>query len=348
MSYLVSVTIANPWGICLEGQISREDYVPFSTVQPTISTGSFNIYIYNGISQGTQEVTWRIQVDFRGLMRDYIRRVYELSDDVEVTIGLSSVGFNNRHASETQQTFETEAEALEYVDTLGNPDPLMYIPSSPDQINPTLVTASWREQIEGVWIDRTAEVNYTGDRVTIYTLNDLINFYALFLGVTAEEALDQVLVFTMFGDRDLPPEPSLDCETYMKAIIAELGGPDSPIEIDIDFTGSSIPDDSTVTIIVRDGDPPADRIENGDGAVTIHDNGNIIMSNDGGTFFLNEFGNVGFYANSDASLTANNQVQLGVGQNSVTVENGSLTIRDETGSATLTAEQINRLKETLT
>ena len=62
-------------------------------------------------------------------------------------------------------------------------------------------------------------------------------------------------------------------------------------------------------------------IENGDGSVTIHDNGNIIMSNDGGTFFLNEFGNVGFYANNDASLTANAQVQLGVGGTSVTVEN---------------------------
>ena len=88
-------------------------------------------------------------------------------------------------------------------------------------------------------------------------------------------------------------------------------------------------------------------IENGDGAVTIHDNGNIIMSNDGGTFFLNEFGNVGFYANNDASLTANTQVQLGVGGTSVTVENDCFTFRDGTGNVELTADDLTRLKALL-
>ena len=110
--------------------------------------------------------------------------------------------------------------------------------------------------------------------------------------------------------------------------------------------------DSNITI-VEEGDIQLNsnrdiELLSNNASITVADNGNINMSNDGGAFFLNEFGNVGFYANGDASLTSDNQVQLGVGQNSVTVENGSLTIRDETGSATLTAEQINRLKETLT
>ena len=79
-------------------------------------------------------------------------------------------------------------------------------------------------------------------------------------------------------------EPSLDCETYIKATIVDVDGPAGPVEIDIDFTGGSIPGDVTVTVV--DGDPivPTTMIENGDGSVTISDNGNILMLNDGGTF----------------------------------------------------------------
>ena len=87
-------------------------------------------------------------------------------------------------------------------------------------------------------------------------------------------------------------------------------------------------------------------LENGDGSVTVSDNGNITMLNDGGTFFLNEFGNAGFFANGDASLTANTQVQLGVGGTTFDVNN-TFTFRDDTGVASLTAAEINRLKELL-
>ena len=131
----------------------------------------------------------------------------------------------------------------------------------------------------------------------------------MFFGVTTEEVWDKI-TYSLHsnGPQDIP-EPSLDCETYIKATIVDVDGPGETVEIDIEFTGSSIPGDVTVTVI--DGDPvvPNTMLENGDGSITISDNGFISMRNDGGTFFLNEYGTVGFYATGDASLTADNRVQ---------------------------------------
>ena len=331
MPYIVKTEIVNPFGVCsIERAWARLG-------------GNTDIYISG------------IRFDVYTLIRDYISRVYNIpiSEDQLIRCRLvttneseydhlvrpRSWGFINTSSQIPDQSFETEAEALEYVDTLGNPDPIITIPSPNDVGHYPLFTADWDIEIDGIMVTRNVELNYTGERVELYTIDDLINFFALFFGITYEEVYEYIT--------HEPGNPSLGCETYIRATVFDIDGPGGTIEVDIDFTGGSIPGDVTVTTI--DGDPVVfnTMLENGDGSVNISDSGNITMLNDGGTFFLNEFGNVGFYANGDASLTADNQVQLGVGQNSVTVENGSLTIRDETGSATLTAEDINNLKDLL-
>ena len=75
--------------------------------------------------------------------------------------------------------------------------------------------------------------------------------------------------------------------------------------------------------------------------------GTISMSNDGGSFFLNEFGNAGLYASGDVSLTADNQVQLGVGGTSITVENDMFIFRTSTDSVELSIDELSRLKESV-
>ena len=342
MTWIVSTEVINPWGFCVE--------------EPIYIYGEkfgfdWRVDVIDPITGNRQN--HRLYIDIDKPVSDYIRRVYNLPDDTgvdvraiystesefgEVTYPLSW-GFINTSSElrSDAKSFSTEAEALEYVDTLGNPDPIITIPYN-NRSEPTLFTATWYEEIDGVRIRRTTDLKYTGDQVTLYTINDLVNFLALFCGVTPEE----VPIVWYFND-----PPSLDCETSLKATVVDVDGPIGPIEIDIDFTGGSIPGDVTVTTI--DGDPVVSNtmIENGDGSVTIHDNGNIIMSNDGGTFFLNEFGNVGFYANNDASPTANTQVQLGVGGTSITVENDCFTFRDGTGNVELTADELTRLKALL-
>ena len=350
MSYVVKTEVINPNGICLENPVSppiidlkRNNVIEFIVSEEDPVTGD-----------RTQH---RVMIDTNTLVGDYIRRVYNLPDDTYVDVDVicstlsqfgeatqpRSWGFYNRSNGRlrTAKAFSTEAEALEYVDTLGNPDPIITLPHNSDPGPYTLYTVYWSQEVDGVSVFRTADLRYTGDQVTLYTINDLINFLALFVGVTPEE----VPVRHTASSSEV--EPSLDCEPYIKATVVDVDGPGDTVEIDIDFTGGSIPGDVTVTVV--DGDPVVSNtmIENGDGAVTIHDNGNIIMSNDGGTFFLNEFGNVGFYANNDASLTANTQVQLGVGGTSVTVENDCFTFRDGTGNVELTADELTRLKALL-
>ena len=330
MSYVVKVELMNPLGVCLENPgraLTERRFGHRCLVYETDSITGFDITVGN----------WYVD-ETDSLAQDYIRRVYNLPDDTGVS-ATSSWGIEHANIpGDLDKAFSTEAEALEYVDTLGNPNPIITLPLDGDPERP-LFTTWWREEIDGIMVTRNVELRYTGEQVAIYTINDLINFLALFFGVTPEEV-------PVRRAADGIPAQSLDCETYLKATIVDVDGPAGPIEIDIDFTGSSIGD---VTVTTIDGDPivPNTMIENGDGAVTIHDNGNIIMSNDGGTFFLNEFGNVGFYANNDASLTANAQVQLGVGGTSITVENDCFTFRDGTGNVELTADELTRLKALL-
>ena len=353
MTYVVNVEVINPFGMCRGEDLPKDLYTPyarFDVIGYELGNYVFRSFTGRDLTSrytGHSSHLWIVDRDAPStdtIITDYFFQAYDISDNYRKFSWSDAFEPWNTTNENHQRTFETEAEALEYVDTLGNPEPSMRIPGV-DRSTGALFRTSWRQEIDGVWINRNANLTYTGEQVVIYTINDLINFLALFFGITPEEV---PVVYSLQSGPVVPqdtPEPSINCETYLKATIVDVDGPGEAIEIDIDFTGSSIGD---VTVTIIDGDPPSTSLENGDGSITISDNGNILMLNDGGTFFLNEFGNVGFYANGDASLTADNQVQLGVGQNSVTVENGSLTIRDETGSATLTAEDINRLKETLT
>ena len=341
MSYLVDTKVINPWGICIGEPTFKYNYnfIFRADVDDPITGGRSN---------------YQFQIDINTPVSDYVRRVYNLPDDTYVDVdairrtvsefgGVTyprSWGFINREDGRlrTAEAFSTEAEALEYVDTLGNPDPIITIPHYGDEPEPILFTAYWEQEIDGIMVFRSADLRYTGDQVILYTINDLVNFLASFFGVTPEE------VPVQYTGPELG-EPSLDCETYLKATIVEVDGPSSPIEIDIDFTGGSIPGDVTVTVV--DGDPPLTELENGAGSVTISDAGNINMRNDGGTFFLNEFGNVGFYASGDASLTAESQVQLGSGGTTFNVDSNGLNMRDSTGTVSFTADELSRLKELL-
>ena len=341
MSYLVDTKVINPWGICIGEPTFKYNYnfIFRADVDDPITGGRSN---------------YQFQIDINTPVSDYVRRVYNLPDDTYVDVdairrtvsefgGVTyprSWGFINREDGRlrTAEAFSTEAEALEYVDTLGNPDPIITIPHYGDEPEPILFTAYWEQEIDGIMVFRSADLRYTGDQVILYTINDLVNFLASFFGVTPEE------VPVQYTGPELG-EPSLDCETYLKATIVEVDGPSSPIEIDIDFTGGSIPGDVTVTVV--DGDPPLTELENGAGSVTISDSGNINMRNDGGTFFLNEFGNVGFYASGDASLTAESQVQLGSGGTTFNVDSNGLNMRDSTGTVSFTADELSRLKDLL-
>ena len=343
MSYAVHVEVINPYGICLGDELTRVRFNPFASLSINLYDHTFLFRNYQGIGNLYDfywSHFWRMDIDT--LITDYFTQTYNITDTRRSFLWSSVFRSVSTRSENHQRNFHTKAEALEYVDTLGNPEPIVAI-SNGDNV----FTATWEEQIDGIWIERSGALEYTGDGVTLYTINDLRDFLVLFFGVTSEEIPieDGVTTYEETLGDDARPVPEINCEPYLKATIIDIDGPDEAVEINIDFDGSSVPGDVIVTVI--DGDPPATELENGAGSITISDNGNILMLNDGGTFFLNEFGNVGFYANGDASLTADSQVQLGVGQNSVTVENGSLTIRDSSGSATLTAAELNSLKDLL-
>ena len=338
MTYTVNTEVINPYGICLGDELPQQPRTPYAGTSGISIPNVVQFSVYNGVLYGNPEIpgssNWRMTLIHRwsfhigDLVKDYIRRVYNLSDDIEIDVllgnGLLIPG--SRHTRIDQQTFETEAEALEYVDSLSTTPAIHTARGNVNSIYSTYFTATWQELIDGIVVDRSAEIKYTGDYLVLYTANDFINFLALLLGVTREEFLDTFEYgsndpnFDHSTDPSLDDLPAFDCETYIKATIINLAGPDSPIEIDIKFDNPSIPNDVTVTVI--DGDPivPATTIENGDGSVVISDDGNINMRNDGGTFFLNEFGNVGFYASGDASLTAESQVQLGSGGTTFNVD----------------------------
>ena len=348
MTYVVSTDIVNPAGICLGEEFAGEDYIPYVTARTWETSNLLNFRTYLGTyfeDSNREDYTHSISITTTDLVGDYIRRVYNLSDDIEVNPNIVYYAWSRVDLQGSQQTFETETEALEYVDTLGSPPVIYAIPNYPGRN--TLFQPSWRQEIDGVLINRTVDLEYTGDPVNLYTINDVVNFLALFLEITPEEVWGEVTYLLRSTAPQDTPKPAYDCGTYLKATVVDVDGPIGPIEIDIDFTGDSIPSDVTVTVVDGDPDLILTEIANGDGAVTVHDNGNIIMSNDGGTFFLNEFGNVGFYANNDASLTANTQVQLGVGGTSITVENDCFTFRDGTGNVELTADELTRLKALL-
>ena len=338
MTYIVDQEVINPYGICTGEGLPRENYTPYVDY-------SFNynltFYSYLGenydIGPSPYEPTSNWRFDNIGTIAgNYIRQVHNLSNDTYIDVDLVQTFFHSKMTSSIdQRTFETEAEALEYVDTLGNPTPIATI-----HRNEVLFTATWRQQVDGIWINRDTTLQYTGDDISLYTTKDLVNFFALFFEVTPEEIdvvhRPTIRIISLPTDYDYsldappplifpsPPTvlPTLDCDPYIKAAIIDIEGSTDPIEINIDFDRDIVYDD---------------------GSGTIADNGNINMSNDGGTLFLNEFGNAGIYANNDASLTADNQVQLGVGGTTLTIDSDGFTFRDSTGTALLTAEDLDRI-----
>ena len=366
MTWIVDTEIINPWGLCLGENVPNTNYKPYATVNFNSATSGISSYQGLRDTSSRPVQTHSLGLNFQWLISDYVRRTYDLAEtDLAHTRGSWRVGGNNS-AGETLE-FDTEEEARAYADNLG-PPPAMLTLEDGDLISEVQV----EQYIDGVRIGRDIEIRHSGDTVVFYVFRDWVNYLATLLELDGSDYIDNEMLNSYtyrpddwvnsnddirsgggFMDWQNNPQnfydyyPGDDCTPSRRIKIIELnGGLEEVIEVGLDYTPIPAPTDVTITVV--DGDPPATMLENGPGSVTIHDNGNIVMLNDGGTFFLNEFGNVGFYANGDASLTADNQVQLGVGQNSVTVENGSLTIRDETGSATLTAEDINRLKETLT
>ena len=344
MTWIVSTEVINPFGIRL-GELNPEDYKPYVRTFTSSALMTVEFETYHGTNVGGRERhTYWIRIVLEDIIRDYIRRVYNLSYDTEITqrFGLdwrviyhdetSTAGYPT---PPQKTTFVSKAEALEFVDTLGNPEPLMVMSN-----NFTLVDANWQQEIDGETVNRSIKLTYTGDDVNLYTISDLINFLAVFFEVSQSRVLSAI-------EYDNNLRPIITSSPYIKATVIDVEGPTDNIEVDIDFDGSSIPSDVTVTVV--DGDPivSTTMLENGDGTITISDNGNINMRNDGGTFFLNEFGNVGFYANGDASLTANTQVQLGVGGTTITIENDCFTFRDSTGNVEYTADELSRLKNLL-
>ena len=334
--WIVDVEIINPYGICLGEDLPKDDQQPFaswsrSRYEADVSFTSWQDH-RNPANFVIGTHVWRIRLG--DIIANYVRQAYNLSDDTEINSNNRFPGVSGNTRMQPQY-FATKAEALEYADTLGNPEPIGRYRN-----NDTMFTATWEQVVDGVAVNRSVELDYTGDEVRLYTMNDFINFFALFLGVTPEE-IPVEYTLSEYAPEDTP-EPSLDCEPYKRVTVFDAGGPSSPIEINIDFTGGSIP--GGVVVTAADGDSS---IENGDGYITIDDDGRIDIRNSGGVFYLSEYGHAGFYASGDVSLTADAQVQLGVGRTVLTVDSDDFTFRDSTGTVSITADELNRLKALL-
>ena len=356
-NYVVEQRIFNHFGTCSD-ELPTGDNPPGANFIAGGSDQTFEFTVYKDLPTGTyysngaprtKRVSHTLKYSAAEALLNYFQQNNDIPDDVELNL-LSFLPSQYPRQS-TGGRFDTLEEAEEFIDEYTF-EPLTYV-----RDGLVIANASYSGITEGYGWTQGYAITYSGDTLRLYTFNDWINFWADIFGTDGNPFTFVSYKYTpLEGDTiDIPEDeiddhwPGFDCQIGRTARIIELNNGSTIHDVTIDYQPlGPDPTNVTVTTVITDGDPPLTELENGPGSITVSDNGNILMLNDGGTFFLNEFGNVGFYANGDASLTADNQVQLGVGQNSVTVENGSLTIRDETGSATLTAEDINRLKETLT
>ena len=165
MTWIVSTDVINPAGVCLE--FNGEDYTPYLRRQVYDFDTSFNFFAYLGnFAEGgdSEFYTHHIAISMKDLVINYIRRVYNLPDDIEVTSSVNQTAWRtpfNDPIQGSQQTFETEAEALEYVDGLGNPDALYSIPNASPPNRRILFQASWRQEIDGILINRNIDLTYT-------------------------------------------------------------------------------------------------------------------------------------------------------------------------------------------
>ena len=347
-SWRAEVIFENPFGVCLSN-LPTDIYLPSAHVYGNPkgwATTQFVAEDGTRVNPGRNRIAHDYTVSYLKQTIDLVRRTYNLSEDTEVSISrFGSPGSGNSEG---------------YLFTGYNKD---NVASNADSVVPEILTrmdtgehmfqADFRQEIGGTYFDRTVNFNYDGETQTFYNLQDVINFWAVYLNVEPSEFettyihTDENDVSTTYSNDEIAnsPWPGFGCNTEKRTTIVNLeDNTSSTISVEFDFSPRLNPSEIPVTII--DGDPPLTELGNGDGSIVISDNGNISMSNDGGTFFMNEYGNAGFFANNDVSLTANTQVQLGAGSTSLDVNN-TFTFRDDTGVASLTAAEINRLKELL-
>ena len=352
MTWIVSSVIENPVGLCLDADngyeaIDYKPYVRFLDERTNRGMISFNIYPGIEAENGARSWRYRISISLWNIARNYIRRTYDLPEDTFV--GINFPGYQDSSFQGQDREFDTEAEALEFANNIND---LNSVGTQRDER--VLFSAEFSQVIDGVLVERNVFIRHSGETVTLYTIDDIFNYWTTTLGaprsdLTIEYAYRDIEGGTgqLEGEEALAFWPESGCTPRsVVSIVNTEGGPGNTILIDPDFTPQTLdPDNVTVTII--DGDPPLTELENGPGSVTISDSGNINMRNDGGTFFLNEFGNVGFYASGDASLTAESQVQLGSGGTTFNVDSNGLNMRDSTGTVSFTADELTRLKALL-
>ena len=342
MAWRLTSEIENPLGICLNEETGyyTQDHVPYIEYRYDWDGGAINnsMYvifdIYPGVNDpwGRPVIKHRISFNFIEAARDYIRRKYDLPEDeyiwIEYSLPPRTVrGFGADGWSSEEVVTEWVNENLE---TYSHRPIASYRAGGTGGIQgyDGIFSARWGRGNQ----ERYGNHRYTGDvDIELNTLDDFLNFYAEQLGTTRDQ-FD--MEYTYWADDGQQSTGQIAFETYwpgtgctpkITAYIwddANLEAGCRTILLDLDYS-FKYPVVANLTL---------NKIAAGDGSVTVGDNGNINMRNDGGVFFLNEFGNVGFFANGDASLSANTQVQLGVGATALTVENNCFTFRDTTGN----------------
>ena len=84
----------------------------------------------------------------------------------------------NAVTNHDQKRFETEAEAIEYAESIQDPVPIITFNDGD-----YLFRCSFRQEIDGVTVDRNVGIQHTGDPLKIYTIADLENYYADAMGI---------------------------------------------------------------------------------------------------------------------------------------------------------------------
>ena len=328
--WAVSVGFNNQMGICSD-ELAPGDgytYAGFLTNEPDDRMFEMEIYKYFDVTDSTgytyrRRVSHKLTYDVTEALLNYIIQTNDnIPDDVEL-IPNYFINITQRFNGGSRTSLSTEEEALAFADRFGIPGIMSLTEGR------LLFSCYYQGETSGISWNQRFELRYSGDDITLYTWEDWINFWKTLLGTD-----DNPFTFvsythsTVDGDYLDVPEDEIDdhfpisgCAPEKRVEITNWsGGGTTEVLVSTDYR-PSLPDPANVivTTVVTDGDPPLDRLENGDGSITISDDGNINMSNDGGSFYLNEFGHSGMYANGDVSLTAGQTAQLGVGSHSISV-----------------------------
>ena len=315
--WVVDVETIAPFGYC-NWSLDESVYKPRCALQyPRTQSNTYDGEVYGqeqflfNFYQGEQQAL-TLQMYYHQGVYDWIRRTYDLPELLDEDITIDHEIFpdptyqfivhryssgSNVVSTTAQERFETEAEAIEYAEGMHVLKPLITFNDGD-----YLFRASFRQEIEGVYVTRTVGIQHSGDPIEIYTARDLENYYANAADPENQYYSEDQTFFTEQYGADLDWLADANCETSLNITVFNVDTlVSSVITVEPDY---NVPGPGDLTLTIVDGDPvvPTTMIENGPGSVTISDNDNILMLNEGGTFFLNEFGNVGFYANGDACL----------------------------------------------